>query len=80
METQQLINVRSVILVVIHVYQEEKMDVIYANLDYTIIHLRVENVRKHVLKTFIETLKKENAPEIVLIQNQLFRAQIVKKV
>ena len=80
METQQLINVRSVILVVIHVYQEEKMDVIYASLDYIIIHLKVENVRKHVLKTFIESLKKENAPEIVLIQNQLFSAQIVKKV
>ena len=80
METQQLINVRSVILVVIHVYQEEKMDVIYANLDYTIIHLRVENVKKHVLKTFTETLKKENAPEIVHIQNQLFSAQIAKKV
>ena len=80
MEIQQLINVRSVILVVILVYQEEKMDVIYANLDFIIIHLRVENVRKHVLKTFIESLKKENVPEIVLIQNQLFSAQIVKKV
>ena len=79
METQQLINVRSVILVVIHVYQEEKMDVIYANLDYTIIHLRIENVRKHVLKTFIGSSKKENALEIVHIQNQLFSAQIAKK-